>query len=228
MHEPILYLASASPRRHEILSQLDIAHYVLQLPSPDGEDEPQLVGEAPGDYVIRTACEKAARAAQWINGSEESDISGYITHSYPAGGSQAGINRVLTAQSRDVYILSADTTVILNDQVLGKPATPADAARMLTALSGTTHHVHTAIALYHDGWLSQAVSISEVRFKPLSDAEIQAYCRSGEPMGKAGSYGIQGRAAAFVSHLSGSYSGVMGLPAYETSALLAERGFFDS
>lgn len=226
MPEPILYLASASPRRHEILSQLDIAHYVLQLPSPDGEDEPQLPDEAAHDYVVRTACEKATRAAQWINSPESTDIIRYITRSYPPVVSSAHDIRALTSHSANIYILSADTTVILDGKVLGKPADPVDAAHMLTALSGKTHDVHTAIALYHDGRLSHAVSVSKVSFKPLSDAEIRAYCLSGEPMGKAGSYGIQGRAGAFVSHLSGSYSGVMGLPAYETSMLLNQRGFF--
>lgn len=233
MSYPILYLASASPRRHEILTQLDISHLVLQLPDPEGDDEPQLPQESPQDYVIRTARDKALRAATWMQYANAGEIDRYVTATHldsraHKANTPATIAREGDRQEADVYILSADTTVILNNRVLGKPTDIADAKGMLEALSGKTHHVHTAIALYHDGQLSQAVSISEVQFKNLSRAEIERYCGTGEPFGKAGSYGIQGRAGAFVSHLSGSYSGVMGLPAYETQQLLTEHGFFES
>lgn len=226
MSEPFLYLASASPRRHQILQQLGIPHHVLRIPDPDGDDEPQLDNESPDRYVIRTACEKAMRAVHYVEHPDHRDIDSYVTAIY-SGHEEP--DRSTTGDRPDpeaIYILSADTTVILNNQVLGKPRDKDDAATMLRSLSGTTHHVHTAVALSHKGQLSQAVSISEVTFKKLSEAEIDIYCASGEPMGKAGSYGIQGRAAAFVSHLAGSYSGVMGLPAYETTTLLEERGFF--
>lgn len=225
MTHRILYLASASPRRHEILKQLDIAHHVLRIPSPDGEDEPQLPGESPQDYVIRTARDKALHAAKWLKNVDPAQLNTLVTASHPDASVDTSTDDHFYSSAQDVYILSADTTVILNDRVLGKPADEAEAIRTLQALSGNTHYVHTAIALRHQDTLWQDVSISKVCFKDLSLAEITAYCRSGEPKGKAGSYGIQGRAAAFVSHLSGSYSGVMGLPAYETSTLLSRAGF---
>jgi len=187
-----LYLASASPRRHEILLRMGVAHTVLDVPSPPGEDEPRLAGEHPADYVRRTAREKALRAVAWV-------------------GEQG-----LPPQP----ILAADTTVFLGDDILGKPADAADAQHMLKRLSGTAHNVHTAVVLAWEGQLDEKVSMTEVRMKPLSDAEIAAYCATGEPMGKAGAYGIQGHAALFIEHISGSYSGVMGLPVFETGLLL--------
>ncbi|AHV91667.1 maf-like family protein [Bordetella holmesii 41130] len=113
---------------------------------------------------------------------------------------------------------------MLDGQVLGKPADRADALRMLACLSGTTHEVHTAVVLAHGQTLHQAVSITEVSMRPLSRAECERYCDSGEPFGKAGSYGIQGLAGSFIRHISGSYSGVMGLPLFETSELLGHAG----
>lgn len=196
----ILYLASASPRRHEILQQLGIAHQVLDVPAPDGEDEPQLANETPAHYVQRTAREKAIRATQWL--------------------SQTPMNAHGPAAHHNDLVLTADTTVILAGQVLGKPQDQAHAALMLRQLSGQTHHVHTAVVLAHQGRLLEKVSITEVKFSVLSDDVINAYCRSGEPQGKAGAYGIQGRAAAFIESISGSYTGVMGLPAFETCQLL--------
>lgn len=195
----VLYLASASPRRHEILNQLGIAHQVLHVPAPEGEDEPQWPNETPADYVRRTAREKAERAVRWLGSTQRA---------------------ASLLPPEHACILTADTTVILDGQVLGKPRDPQDAAAMLTRLSGRTHHVHTAIVLAAHGQLFEGLSINEVHFKPLSQADIDAYCASGEPLGKAGAYAIQGRAAAFVCHLSGSHSGVMGLPAYETCLLL--------
>ncbi len=197
-----LYLASASPRRREILDQLGIPHRVLRVPAPEGEDEPQLPGEAAADYVRRTAREKAERAVLWLAGPQR-----------PEGLPPPG----------EALILAADTTVILDGEVLGKPRDPADAASMLARLSGRVHQVHTAVVLAVRGRLLEGLSASEVRFKPLSHHDIEAYCATGEPLGKAGAYAIQGRAGTFVRHLSGSYTGVMGLPAYET-ALLLEQG----
>lgn len=189
-----IYLASASPRRHDILQQMGIPHVVLDVPSPPGKDEPQLPDEAPANYVRRTAREKALRAVEWI-------------------ASQALPPRP---------ILAADTTVILDGTILGKPVNADDARQMLARLSGTVHSVHTAVVLYHAGDLHELVSKTEVRMRPLSATEIDAYCATGEPMGKAGSYGIQGHAALFIEHIAGSYSGVMGLPIFETGQLLQQ------
>lgn len=189
-----IYLASASPRRHDILQQMGVPHVVLDVPSPPGKDEPQLPDEAPANYVRRTAREKALRAVEWI-------------------ASQALPPRP---------ILAADTTVILDGTILGKPVNADDARQMLARLSGTVHSVHTAVVLYHAGGLHELVSKTEVRMRPLSATEIDAYCATGEPMGKAGSYGIQGHAALFIEHIAGSYSGVMGLPIFETGQLLQQ------
>lgn len=194
----MIYLASASPRRREILSQIGVAHEVLHVPAPEGEDEPQLPGEEPHVYVRRTARDKAIRAAVWL-------------------ASDAGRAHV---SSNHYPILTADTTVILNGLVLGKPADHADAERMLARLSGNTHFVHTAVVLAHRDRLFEDVSITEVRFTTLSTQDIRRYVDTGEPMGKAGAYGIQGMAARFIAHISGSYTGVMGLPAFETGRLL--------
>lgn len=187
-----IYLASASPRRHEILEQMGVPHTVLDVPSPPGEDEPRFPGESPADYVRRTAKEKALRAMEWV------------------------VAQALPPQP----VLAADTTVFLGDDILGKPTDIDDARQMLRRLSGTTHCVHTAVVLSCANGLHEAVSITDVRMKTLSDAEIEAYCATGEPMGKAGSYGIQGHASLFIEHIAGSYSGVMGLPVFETGQLL--------
>ena len=193
---PRLYLASASPRRRELLAQIGLAHTVLQVPAPPGEDEPRHAGEAAADYVRRTARDKAERGHQWM-----------------------------AAQQLPILpVLAADTTVVLRGEVLGKPADRADAIRMLARLAGTLHHVHTAVALWHAGQLHEAVSVSEVRMRELSEDDIGRYCDSGEPYGKAGAYGIQGLAGTFIAHLAGSYSGVMGLPLYETARLLRHAG----
>lgn len=193
---PLLYLASASPRRHELLTQVGLPHIVLDVPAPPGEDEPQHPGEAAADYVRRTAREKAERAGLWL------------------------AHRQLPI----LPLLAADTSVILQGQVLGKPADRADAIAMLRRLSGATHQVHTAVVLGYGGTLREAVSISEVRMRELSASDIERYCDSGEPYGKAGAYGIQGLAGTFVAHLSGSYTGVMGLPLFETANLLRLAG----
>lgn len=188
-----LYLASASPRRHELLNQIAIPHTVVHIPAPPGEDEPQLPNESAVNYVKRTAYEKAVLAQQ------------HLSLLYP---------------NRQYAILCADTTVELNGLILAKPEDNNDAQRMLHALSNQTHHVHTAVVLVANHNYYQALSSSQVSIKELSSAEIDRYCASGEPFGKAGAYGIQGQAGAFVQHLEGSYSGVMGLPLYETYQLL--------
>lgn len=193
---PRLYLASASPRRRELLLQIGLAHTVLRVPAPPGEDEPQHPGEAACDYVRRTARDKAERGQAWLHSQRLPDLP----------------------------LLAADTTVILDGIVLGKPADRADALRMLAALSGREHEVHTAVALCHQGRLYEDVSITRVRMRVLEQTELQRYCDSGEPDGKAGAYGIQGLAGAFVSHIAGSYTGVMGLPIYETASLLRSAG----
>lgn len=191
-----LYLASASPRRRELLTQIGLTHEVLRVPAPPGEDEPQHPGESAADYVRRTARDKALRGRDWMH-------------------SQA---------LPPLPLLAADTTVILDGVVLGKPADRDDAIRILRALSGAAHEVHTAVAVWTGGQLLEAVSVTQVRMRELDDDEIGRYCDSGEPFGKAGAYGIQGLAGTFIAHISGSYTGVMGLPLFETSELLRAAG----
>lgn len=191
-----IYLASASPRRSELLRQIGVAHQVLNVPAPPGEDEPQLAGEPAADYVRRTALEKAGRAVAWIE-----------SQGLPA-----------------LPILAADTCVMQDGAVLGKPSDRDDAFRILRALSGRSHDVHTAVVLAHAGRLEIAVSETRVALRALSDGDIARYCDSGEPWGKAGAYGIQGLAGAFVARIDGSYSGVMGLPLFETAGLLRGAG----
>jgi septum formation protein len=152
-------------------------------------------GEAPDDYGRRVAREKAG----------------------------VGLLKVMAVPG--AVVLGADTEVVLDDDVFGKPSDDVDAAAMLRRLSGRTHRVITAVSLVSASRELQAVSISEVTFAPLPDAEINAYVATGEPRGKAGGYAIQGRAQAFITHLSGSYSGVMGLPLHETATMLRAFGF---
>ena len=154
-------------------------------------------GEAPADYVRRVAREKAG----------------------------AGLLRVVGVPG--AVVLGADTEVVLGDEVFGKPRDDRDAAAMLRRLSGRTHEVISAVSLVSAGREAQAVSLSQVTFAELSDDRIAAYVATGEPMGKAGAYAIQGGAEAFITHLSGSHSGVMGLPMYETARLLAGFGIGD-
>jgi septum formation protein len=180
-------LASASPRRAELLRQVGIAHAVR----PVDVDESVRAGEAPAAYVLRLAETKAA--ALW--------------------------RRLAPEERRPV--LAADTTVALEGEIFGKPGTLAEARAMLGRLSGRTHAVHTAIALLHAQGSAARVSSSTVTFRELTPAEIDWYWHTGEPADKAGGYAVQGRAAAFISHIAGSYSGIMGLPLFETWELLA-------
>ncbi len=195
-----LYLASRSPRRLELLRQIGIEPTLLPTRVSQGRtdvDETPLPRESPRAYVLRLAKLKAE------------------------AGHRARMDRNLPPWP----ILAADTTVVVDRRILGKPAHVDEAAAMLRAYSGRTHRVLTAVALAHDGFVRSAVSISNVRFRELGEHEIQAYVSSREVFDKAGGYGIQGRAAAFIQHLSGSYSGVMGLPLFETSELLKSVGF---
>ena len=191
-----IYLASRSPRRRELLSQIGVRFHLLLFRSRPGEDpevdETPLEGEAPGAYVERMARAKA----------------------------DAGWRRMLQRNLPHAPVLAADTTVALAGRIVGKPGGREQAAEMLAALSGRTHEVLTAAALTYGDWIEAAVSRSEVRLKPLSEEEIRLYVGTGECDDKAGAYAIQGRAARFVVELRGSYSGVMGLPLYETSLLL--------
>lgn len=182
----MLYLASKSPRRLELLRQLGIDPELLDVDVP----ELRQPGEPAADYVNRVAREKAG----------------------------AGLLAVMSAPG--ALVLGADTEVILDDVVYGKPADAADAARMLRELSGRTHRVVTAVWLMSADREEHAIQQSEVRIADLSEADIAAYLDSGEWQGKAGAYAIQGRAGAFVAHLDGSHSSVMGLPLHETWELL--------
>ncbi len=214
-----LYLASASPRRHALLNQIGIKHEVLHVPSPLGEDEPKLPTESPLTYVQRTALDKALRAQQWL---VQNNLTSFIS------------------AEDSVSILTADTTVALDALVLGKPSDDQEAAQILRLLSGQTHTVLTALVLSRATshtmpdepssilaeaihWeRSTALSITKVSFGELTDDVINEYIATKEPFGKAGAYGIQGYAAKFILRIEGSYSGVMGLPLYETSALIQE------
>jgi len=191
-----IYLASRSPRRRELLAQIGVRFHLLLFRARPGEaaevDEAPLEGEAAEAYVERVARSKA----------------------------EAGWRRMLQRNLPRAPVLSADTTVALDGRILGKPGSREEAAAMLAALSGRVHEVLTAVALKNEDWLESVVSRSEVRFKPLAAAEIAEYVESGECDDKAGAYAIQGRAARFIVELRGSYSGVMGLPLYETAQLL--------
>lgn len=191
-----IYLASRSPRRREILAQLRVPHEVLLPARAQGPDEPVLPGEAPAAYVRRTAREKAELGLATLR------------------------KRGLTPRP----VLAADTTVILDDEVLGKPADRAQAMHMLQRLSGRRHEVHTAVALALNDTLHEDVSVTEVWFRTLDERDIRRYCDSGEPYDKAGAYGIQGIAGVFVERIHGSHTGVMGLPMYETGRLLRHAG----
>jgi septum formation protein len=186
--KPIL-LASASPRRTQLLDQIRVPHQVR----PVDIDETRRTGEAPGDYVVRLARMKAR--ALWDAQSEPK-----------------------------LPVLGADTTVALGAVVFEKPKDRDDGMRMLAALSGRTHQVFTAVALCAESGCHSRLSQSSVSFGPLSAADCDAYWATGEPLGKAGGYAVQGLAAAFITRIEGSYSGIMGLPLAETVELLREAG----
>jgi septum formation protein len=201
MQQPsnIIYLASKSPRRRELLKQIGV-HYELLLmrevaPRVDIDESPR-DGESPHAYVERVVALKAETAEKVM------------------------LERKLPTRP----ILTADTTVTFDGEILGKPATRDDAVRTLKRLAGETHQVLTAVMVKTDREAYKALTTSFVTFAPLTDDEIRRYVDTGEPMDKAGAYGVQGRAARFISKLSGSYSGVVGLPLYETAGLLRQSG----
>ncbi|HPA01197.1 MAG TPA: Maf family protein [Chiayiivirga sp.] len=187
----MLYLASKSPRRRQLLAQLGYRFSCLDVDVP----EVRAPSESPQEYVVRVALEKA-RAGLALRADEDPDA----------------------------VVLGADTEVVLDDQVFGKPVDARDAAAMLRRLSGRSHEVITSVWLVDAGREMHAVNRTQVRMAPLSPPQIEAYLACGEAFGKAGAYAIQGRAAAFVAHLSGSHSGVMGLPLHETAGLLSRFG----
>ena len=191
---PFVYLASQSPRRGQLLDQLGVK-YQLLLPEA-GEDaeslEAILPRESPAAYVVRVT--------------------------------QLKLDAALLRRKRrglpPAPVLCADTTVALGRQILGKPADAAQARRMLLGLSGVTHRVLTAVAVGTDTKRDQVLNVSRVTFASMTDLQIAAYAASGEPLGKAGAYGVQGKAAEFIERIHGSYSGIMGLPLFETASLL--------
>lgn len=195
-----IYLASRSPRRRELLKQANIPFEVL-LYREDARrgvdvDETPHPDEDPREYVMRMARIKA----------------------------QAAGLRLQQRRLPDYPVLSADTTVVLDGRILGKPADHAEALAMLTSLAGRSHEVLTAVAVTRNDRLEARLSVTTVEFAAVPLARLRQYVATGEPLDKAGAYGIQGRAGAFVRHLSGSYTGVMGLPLYETVELLDAFG----
>ena len=195
-----IYLASRSPRRLELLQQMGIACKTVLLREETNRqrdvDETPLPSENPYIYVERMAKMKA----------------------------EIGVLRARQRALPIMPMLGADTIVVFNGTIFGKPADQADARRMLKLLSGTQHEVLTGVAITDGTRLLHDTSISRVRFRDLTDAEISAYIATSEPMGKAGAYAIQGMGAVFIERLEGSYSGVMGLPIFETSMLLSQFG----
>ncbi|GAB3353982.1 Maf family protein [Lysobacter tyrosinilyticus] len=186
----MLYLASQSPRRRELLGRLGLPFGIIDLDLPE-ERQP---GEPAEDYVRRVAREKAG----------------------------AGLLKVMSNPS--AVVLGSDTEVVLDDEVFGKPRDAEDAAAMLRKLSGRTHQVISAVSLVSPGRELQTVSISDVSFAALSEAQIAGYLSGDQWQGKAGAYAIQGFAETFITRMSGSYTGVMGLPIFETAALLRQFG----
>ncbi len=182
----MLYLASKSPRRQQLLQQIHVDFQLLDTEI----DETPAANEAPAAFVKRMATQKA----------------------------QAGRGCL---EDKQALVLAADTIVVIDDLILGKPRDRNDALSMLTRLSGRTHQVMTAVSLASAIAVQTQLSVSEVTFREVSTEERELYWDSGEPVDKAGAYAIQGIAAVFIKHLSGSYSGVMGLPLYETGKLLA-------
>lgn len=200
VHQNKIYLASKSPRRRELLRQINIEFDLLlsREANPRGPDVTELVlpNETAIDYVARVTQEKAIVASAFMH------------------------MRRLPPRP----VLAADTTVVIDQKILGKPGDFDEAVNMISQLSGRTHQVLTGLAIHHLHDNFHLIQTSEVTFAKLSQEEITAYCRTQEPYDKAGGYGIQGMAARFISHISGSYSGIMGLPLFETCALLKNVG----
>lgn len=199
MTPDFIYLASQSPRRRQLLEQLGVRHELLL---PDAKEDAEALeavrpGEAPATYVQRVTQLKL----------------------------EAALARLKRRGLPAAPVLCSDTTVALGRVIYGKPDDAGDARRMLGELSGRSHRVLTAVAVGTPRRAVQALSTSRVTFAAMSRQQIAAYVASGEPMGKAGAYAVQGRAAAWISHISGSYSGIMGLPMHETAQLLQAFGF---
>ena len=195
-----IYLASRSPRRRELLRQIGVGHEVLLLREDlkrgiDVDETPQ-PSEAPADYVKRIALAKA----------------------------EAGVKSTARRAGFLKPVLAADTTVTLDERIIGKPNNAEHAAEILALLSGRSHRVITAVAMAFADRIESRVSESSVWMREISDAEIRAYAATGEPLDKAGAYAVQGRAAAFITRIDGSYSGIMGLPLAETADLLRTFG----
>nr|WP_255719406.1 Maf family protein [Pelomonas sp. P8] len=194
-----MYLASQSPRRRQLLDQLGVTHELL-LPGAD-EDAEGLeavqLGESPEAYCARVTAAKL----------------------------DAALVRLAARGLAPAPILCADTTVAVDDLILGKPADDAEARRMLALMSGRRHRVITAVAVADERRRAEALNVSQVDFAPLSAAQIDRYVASREPFGKAGAYAIQSQAAAWIVHIAGSYSGIMGLPLFETAQLLQQFDF---
>jgi len=199
--EKHIYLASRSARRRDLLKQMGVNFEMLLLREGPGRDadfnESELPGETPREYVVRVARLKA----------------------------EAGWLRLEQRRLMRHPVLAADTTVALGETILAKPADREDAVAMLKQLSGTVHHVYTAVAIKFYDSLKEALSVTEVRFRELSDDEIRRFVATGEPLDKAGAYGIQGKASMFIETINGSYTGVVGLPVFETARLLGHFGF---
>lgn len=199
--EPHIYLASNSPRRRDLLHQIHVRFETLLFRSPGRPDhdisEDVLPGEDPVAYVRRVARAK----------------------------SEGGFRRIAWRGKRVQPVLAADTTLELDGQIIGKPDNPTHAEAILRQLSGRTHQVLTSVSLTDGTRTLERLSVSEVQFRPIEDDEIRRYVATGEPLDKAGAYGIQGRAAIFVEQIRGSYTGIVGLPLFETAGLLREIGF---
>ncbi|WP_367850189.1 nucleoside triphosphate pyrophosphatase [Rhodoferax sp. WC2427] len=194
-----IYLASQSPRRSQLLDQLGVRHELL-LPGPEEDSEGLELAtknEAPAAYVKRVTGLKL----------------------------DAALARMQQRGLPPAPILCSDTTVALGRRIYGKPENAQDAVRMLGELAGSQHRVLTAVAVQHGGQRQEALSDSRVTFAPLTPAQIHSYVATGEPLGKAGAYAVQGRAAGFITQIRGSYSGIMGLPMFETAQLLRALGF---
>jgi septum formation protein len=195
-----IYLASKSPRRRELLRQIgvDFELLIMREQAPRGPEvsEAVLPNEKPEDYVTRVTREKAESASR----------------------------NMLLRRLPPRPALAADTTVVIDGQILGKPADQKEALAMLRLLSGRTHQVMTSVALRRDDEHWQILQTSDVTFAPLTDAMLRVYCLTPEPYDKAGGYGIQGKAAMFIERISGSYTGIMGLPLHETAQLLHKAG----
>ena len=196
---PFIYLASQSPRRRQLLEQIGLKHELLL---PGADEDAEALEAVQADELPETYCARVTAAKL-----------------------DAALARLAARGLPPAPILCADTTVAVDNLILGKPENDADAARMLGLMSGRTHRVITAVAVADATRRAATLNVSQVEFAPLSVAQIERYVASREPFGKAGAYAIQSQAAAWIVKIAGSYSGIMGLPLYETASLLDKFGF---